>query len=280
MPAELSTQSHAEYCADQVRSYDYHRYFAAALAPAGVRRGLFALYAFNLEIAATRERVSEALLGQIRLQWWKETLDGIYGGSVRNHAVAEEIAHAVDTFGLARAGFDRMIDGRMFDLEDEPPEDAAALSNYVSATSGALIRLAVDICGHRDRGDDAEAVGLYWGLTGLLRAAAHHARQNRVYLPKDFLRSANVTREAVIEGKAGAAGNAAFEALAQFAGETGAAGLRFPKTARPAVSYAAVAAPYLGRLARAGYDVYADGLELTRFGGQLRILRSALSGRL
>jgi NADH dehydrogenase [ubiquinone] 1 alpha subcomplex assembly factor 6 len=280
MPAEPSSQSHAEYCADQVRSYDYHRYFAATLAPGTVRRGLFALYAFNLEIAATRERVSEALLGQIRLQWWRETLDGIYAGTVRNHAVAEEIAHAVDAFGLARTCFDRMIDGRMFDLEDESPEDAGALSNYVSATSGALTRLAMDICGHSDRGDDAETVGLYWGLTGLLRASPHHARQNRVYLPKDMLRSAGVTREAVIEGKAGAAGGVAFTALAGLADGTGAGGIGFPKTARPAVAYAAIAAPYLRRLKRAGYDVYADGLELSRFGGQIRILRSALTGRL
>lgn len=280
MPAELSSQSHAEYCADQARSYDYHRYFAATFAPDAVRRGLFALYAFNLEIAATRERVSEALLGRIRLQWWRDTLDGIFAGTVRNHAVAEEIAHAVEAFGLARSGFDRMIDGRMFDLEDEPPEDANALSNYVSATSGALTRLAMDICGHRDRGEDAETVGLYWGLTGLLRASPHHARQNRVYLPKDILRSAGITREAVIEGKAGAAGRTAFRALAGFADETGAGGMRFPKRARPGVAYAAVAAPYLRRLERAGYDVYADGLELSRFGGQIRILRGALSGRL
>lgn len=280
MPAEPPSQSHAEYCADQVRSYDYHRYFAATFAPGAVRRGLFALYAFNLEIAATRERVSEALLGQIRLQWWRETLDGIYGGTIRNHAVAEEIAHAAETFGLARTCFDRMIDGRMFDLEDEPPEDAGALNNYVAATSGALTRLAMDICGHRDRGDDAETVGLYWGLTGLLRASPHHARQNRVYLPKDILRSAGITRESVIEGKAGVAGCPAFGALAGLADETGAKGMRFPKSARPAVAYAAIAAPYLRRLERAGYDVYADGLELSRFGGQLHILRSALSGRL
>ena len=47
------------YCAGQVRAYDYDRYFSAAFAPAETRRGLFALYAFNIEIASARERVSK-----------------------------------------------------------------------------------------------------------------------------------------------------------------------------------------------------------------------------
>ena len=78
MSSEAQPQSNADYCADQVREYDYHRYFAATFAPGDVRRGLIALYAFNLEIASVRERVSEAILGQMRLQWWRDTIGEIY----------------------------------------------------------------------------------------------------------------------------------------------------------------------------------------------------------
>ena len=37
---------------------------------------LFALYAFNLEIARVREPVSEPMPGEIRLQWWRDALVG------------------------------------------------------------------------------------------------------------------------------------------------------------------------------------------------------------
>jgi len=280
MPPENQSPSHKDYCTDQVRLYDYHRYFAAAFAPEDIRRALMALYAFNLEIAATRERVSEALLGQMRLQWWRETIGGIYNGTVRNHAVAEEIARAVEACDLLQDGFERMIDGRMFDLEEEPPEDINALTNYVSATSGALTRLAMDICGQNDHGDDAEIVGRYWGIAGLLRAFPHHAAQRRIFVPKDILRTQNISVEDLIERKSGVDGSLAFNALAGLAEKTEAGRLRFPKSARPAIAYAAIAGSYLRRLKHAGFDVYAKRLEPSRSGAQLRILRSALTGRL
>ena len=65
----MSSEKDQQYCAAQVRDYDYQRYFAAAFAPLDARRALYALYAFNLEIASTRERVSETLIGEMRLQW-------------------------------------------------------------------------------------------------------------------------------------------------------------------------------------------------------------------
>jgi len=280
MPSEPTPQSHSDYCADQVRYYDYCRYFAATCAPATVRRGLLALYAFNLEIAVTRERVSEALIGQMRLQWWRDTLDGIYDGNVRSHAIAAEIAFAIDAFGLSRDQFDRIIDGRQFDLEDEPPEDAGALLNYVSATSGALTCLAAKICGLQDWDEQAETVGRIWGLTGLLRAFPHHAAQRRVYIPKDILRLASVTADDLVERKPDVNSAAAFEGLAVLARDAVANGVRCPRAVRPAVAHVALVRPYLKRLLRRGYDVYADGLEPTRFGAQMRILRSSFTGRI
>jgi NADH dehydrogenase [ubiquinone] 1 alpha subcomplex assembly factor 6 len=282
MPTERKPQSHSDYCADQVRLYDYYRYFSATCAPEPVRRGLMALYAFNLEIAATRERVSEALIGQMRLQWWRDTLDGIYDGNVRDHAVAAEIAYAIDVFNLSRGVFERIIDGRLFDLEDEPPEDTGALMNYVSATSGALTCLAAKICGLNDWDDQADSAGCIWGLTGLLRAFPHHAVQRRVYIPKDMLRAAGVTADDLIEQKPDVNAAAAFEALAGVALEAAAAaaGMRCPKAVRPAVAHVSIRGSYLSRLKRAGYDVYADGLEPTRFGAQTRILRSMASGKI
>tara|TARA_R110000868_G_scaffold2764_7_gene19172 strand:+ start:347 stop:1198 length:852 start_codon:yes stop_codon:yes gene_type:complete len=279
MPPQHKTESHRDYCADQVRRYDYHRYFSATLASEDVRRGLLALYAFNLEIAATRERVSEALLGQMRLQWWRETLDGIYGGTVRNHAVVSELARAVEAADLPRDGFDRMIDGRLFDLEDEPPEDANALTNYVSATSGELTRLAMIICGRRDLAGIADAAGRLWGVTGLLRALPHHARQRRIYIPRTILRAENVSPEDVIERTRGKDMTPAFRTLAGMATTSGTDDLRFPRTVGPAVSYIGIARPYLRRLERAGYDVFDNRLEPSRFAAQMRILRSAVSGK-
>lgn len=279
MTSSESSETRVAYCAAQVRTYDYHRYFAATFAPAPVRRGLFALYAFNLEIAATRERVSEALLGQMRLQWWRDTIEQIYAGDVRNHAVVAELAHAVETFDLPRAGLDRMIDGRQFDLEEEAPEDMNALKNYAAATSGALTGLAAEICDVRDLAEEMDAAGAFWGLVGLLRALPHQAAQRRIYLPKDQLRAENIAPEDIVERKTGTRiapvlGKIADTAETLFPQNTG-----YDKQLRPALAYMAIARPYLRRLRRQTFDVYAKGLEPSRFAAQLSILRCAMTGR-
>lgn len=279
MSPESPSLSNVEYCAGQVREYDYHRYFSATFAPPDMRRGLIALYAFNLEIASVRERVSEALLGQMRLQWWRDTIDEIYGGTVRNHAVVAEIAWTIGTFDLPREDLGRMIDARMFDLEEAPPEDSAALLDYASATSGQLAATAALICRESGIATDARVVGACWGLTGLLRALPHHAAQRRVYLPKDILRECGLLPDDVIERRNPSALKDAAAAIAALIGRSKAGPVDVPGPARPAVAYSAVSALYLRKLERAGFDVYAEGLEPSRFRGQLAIIRSKMTGK-
>src|SRR5436309_10149749 len=91
-----------------VRRHDRDRYQTALFAPAGKREALLALYAFNYEIARVRETVTEPMLGQIRLQWWREVLDAAYvGRSPRNHPVVLPLSTAIHEFGLTREPFDR-----------------------------------------------------------------------------------------------------------------------------------------------------------------------------
>ena len=66
----------ANRLAASVRSADPDRYFSALFAPAGSRPFLFALYAFNAEVARVAETVREPMLGAIRLEWWRETAEG------------------------------------------------------------------------------------------------------------------------------------------------------------------------------------------------------------
>src|SRR3546814_9275649 len=75
------------------------------------------LYAFNYEVAKTAEVVSEPMIGQIRLQWWRESLAGIYEGRARQHEVVQPLARAVTARALPRALLETIIDAREFDLD-------------------------------------------------------------------------------------------------------------------------------------------------------------------
>jgi phytoene synthase len=82
----------ASRLAQSVRAADPDRYFSALFAPAPLRAHLFALYAFNHEVARIAETVREPMLGAIRLEWWRETLEYAAKGQPRNHDVARGLA--------------------------------------------------------------------------------------------------------------------------------------------------------------------------------------------
>lgn len=74
-----------------VRRHDPDRFLCALFAPAGAREALFTLYAFNHELARAREAAREPTLALIRLQWWREVVEG----TRKRHEVAEPLADAI-----------------------------------------------------------------------------------------------------------------------------------------------------------------------------------------
>ncbi len=172
-------------CAAAVRRADPDRYFSALFAPAERRLHLFALYAFNHELAHVGESVREPMIGEIRLQWWRETLDGARAGHPRPHDVALALAATFASMALPPDLFDAMIDVRAFDFSDGTFADDAARDAYLDETSGNLMRLAARILGEGRFDDLAREAGIAYGLAGLLRSRAVHAARRKIFLPDD-----------------------------------------------------------------------------------------------
>jgi len=243
------------------RRYDHERFLASLFMPADRRPAVWALLAFNLEIARVREAVSQPVIGQIRLQWWRDAIDEIYTGKPpRRHEVVEPLAAAIEAHRLTRTHFDTLIDGREFDLGDEPPESLAALERYVEKTSSRLIDLQLEILGVEAPAafEAARHVGIAWGLIGLLRALPFHAAQSRSYLPADLTAAAGIDRDGLLAGRMSAA--AAVKPLADRAAEHLAAAARLradiPRRAVPALLIARTARLHLHRLRRVAHDPF------------------------
>lgn len=172
-------------CAAEVRRGDPERYLAVLCVPATRREDLFALYAFKLAVARTRDVVSEPLIGEMRLQWWRDAIAAIHEGRPTAQPVVEALGAAIRCHGLVHPSFEALIDARAFDLADEPPEDERVLESYAEACSAPLARLTLEILGASGSDAVCEAgrhVGIAWALTGLLRAVPAHGFAGRRYL--------------------------------------------------------------------------------------------------
>jgi phytoene synthase len=267
--------------ASHVRHSDPDRYFAALFAPAPLRAHLFALYAFNHELARVAESVREPMLGEIRLAWWRETLEGAQAGNPRNHDVARALAVVLKAHDLPQALLDALIEARHFDISDTMFPDLAALEAYADTTSGSVMRLAARILGAGEASDAlARSAGLAYGLTGLLRAVPHHALRKKLYLPRDLLESERLDPETVFAGHASDALSRVVYAVALRARRhfADARDMRLPKQAAAAFLPAALVPLYLRRLARAGFDPFRL-TDVTIHRRQMRLLSASVRGR-
>lgn len=270
----VANEGARDYCRAAVRRGDRDRYLAALFAPGDRRDDLLVLAAFNLEIARAREQVREPMLGLIRLQWWRETLDPIFaGGTVRKHPVAEALADTIERYGLPREPFDRMIAARESDMEPIPNRDSAALETYARETSAPLFLLmAIVLMGASDaaaaeRMAALTDAGTGYALTGLLRALPFHAAAARIYLPRDRIEAALLTEQDMARRDPSAARAAIVKEIATsaraFLDRARPVLKTLPAAAAPLRLSCALARWHLDRLEAAGYEPHAPSVQST-----------------
>jgi phytoene synthase len=268
---------------DLVRRGDPDRYFSALFASADRRPHLLALYAFNVEIARVADTVREPMMGEIRLQWWRDTLEQARAGKPRRHDVAEALAETLRAADLPQALFDTMIDARAFDSSPGTFADFAALETYADQTSGTFMRLAARVLGAGDGCDAlAREAGIAYGLTGLLRTLPFHTARRKLYLPAGLLGILNISDEDVFAQHDGQKLKAAINQTAIHARDryNAARAMARPKQALAAFLPATLVPLYLRRVTRRWFDPFHHAADVPIHRRQLALLGASVRGRI
>ena len=192
------------HCEQLVREGDKDRFFATLFAPEKYRRALFALYAFNLEVARVREIAREPMPGEVRLQWWADVLSGAGRGEVAANPIAVALREVVVRYRLPPRMLADLIEARRFDLYDEPMASLAALELYAEKTSSAIIDLAARILSDGRNpaiSKLAQNAGIAYAITGLLRSFPIHAAHRQLYVPLEVLQRHHAQTEDVFAAK-------------------------------------------------------------------------------
>lgn len=134
--------------ADLVQRADPDRFLSAMAAPPDARAVLFPIYAFNIEISRAPWVTQEPMIAEMRLQWWRDALDGIYAGTPSKVlGVAELLSALLVGQHWTRSLTEGMIDARRWDIGREGFADAGALWDHIDRTNGHLMWLAARLLG-------------------------------------------------------------------------------------------------------------------------------------
>lgn len=270
-------------CLEAVRTHDHDRFLTLLFAPPAKRPALIALYAFNIEIARIAELVTEPMMGHIRLQWWRETLEGIPHGETRGHAAAEALLEAG---GIPFGKLQALVDARERDLSEDAFPDKGSLETYAEETSSGLMSAAAEILsGETAAGVAADAIrhaGIAYALTGILRALPVHASQGRLLLPADILGRHEVDPHDVLAGRMTEALRLSMEEVAEAAQRhlSAARHAPFDPALLPALLPASLCDRYLDLMSARGFDPFRHPVDVPAFRRQLRLLQRRLLKRI
>ncbi|MGH6702965.1 MAG: phytoene/squalene synthase family protein [Bradyrhizobium sp.] len=192
-----------EFCAGLVRTHDFARYAATLFVPAALRRGLLALYAFNVEISRIRDQVTQPLPGEIRLQWWSDMLAGAAHGGGEGNPVAAELLLTVRTWDLPVERLSRLLEEHQFDLYNDPMPTLSALEGYLNETSAVLFALAAQMAGWQSGEIEhlARHAGLAQGIAQVVAALPRDASRRRLFVPLQLLESHDSAIEELFAGR-------------------------------------------------------------------------------
>jgi phytoene synthase len=152
-----------EHCRRLVAEFDKERYWASLYAPADRRDALYALYAFDHEIARVPAVAREPIAGEIRMQWWREVIERKRDGEAAANPVAAALLDVVAQYDLPAGKLIGLIDahgGRFYD------DETGELEAFADAVHGAIIVLAAQVLGAQGEAIDH---------------IAHHAGAARAY---------------------------------------------------------------------------------------------------
>jgi phytoene synthase len=250
---------------------------------------LLSLYAFNAEIAGVRDRIHEALPGEVRLQWWRDVIaadDGAAGDkNGAGHPLAEALVGTIAAYSLPRQAFDNYLEARIFDLYDDPMPSRADLEGYCGETASALIQLAALTVDPQNAPRFAELAGhagCAQAIAGLLLLLPRHRARGQCFVPADILAAAGSSPEEFLAGDGGQSANRVVAAMVALAREhlavfsKGAPSL--PPSLRPAFLPLALTGAYLDRIERLGAAALVRTPRLPLWQRHWLIFRHAMKG--
>ncbi|MFM2421639.1 MAG: hypothetical protein RL291_169, partial [Pseudomonadota bacterium] len=276
--------------ADVAKIHEPDRYASALLVSNEAQRdGLLAIAAFAAELRRIPLAVKEPMMGEIRLQWWRDAIAAPTPASPEHaegaaaHPVAAALLKAAAKFNLPSALLAAMTEARSFDLYPDTMPDEATLDAYLMKTEGIVFDLSARVLGQSSPSQSLlTTASRAYGLSRLAMELPHALARGRLPLPAPRLEACGIDIDALLRGEHSTAVDKLRDSLlndvrtAYDAAKPQVAAL--PRDARAAFLPLALVPSSIKRLEASGNAWLSQPPVLTPFGRYWRLWRAYRSG--
>lgn len=257
---------------------DTNFYYSFLVLPAEKRRAIVAVWDFCRAVDDAVDEAADEGAARAEIARWRRELAACFEGGSPETSQGRELAPLVANFHLPRASFDALVEGVEMDIGARRYETFADLYEYCIRVASAVGLICLEIFGYRNprARQYATDLGVALQLTNILRDVPEDLARGRVYIPQEDLRRHGCTdddlsREVRQAGRG--VQSAAVQAVLKQQADRAcqyyrqAAAVLPHEDARQLVAAEIMGAIYrtiLGRIERAGYDVFTRTIRIPR----------------
>jgi phytoene synthase len=176
------------HCESIARRSNFYNGFR--LLPPAKRRALSAVYAFMRQCDDISDDDGSMPEKRQQFQNWRAQFEAVMRGEPTPHAILPAFGHTVQRFKIPVEYFHKLIDGTEMDLTTTRYSTFDELYDYCFHVASIVGLVCLHIFGFRQERAKtcAEACGIAFQLTNILRDIKEDLQRDRIYLPLEDLR--------------------------------------------------------------------------------------------
>jgi phytoene synthase len=193
-----------EYCRHVAKTQARNFYYSFTVLPPEKKAAMCAIYAFMRYCDDITDGDSQSADMQARLDEWRKALDRTFDGNYGDSLILPAFHDVTIKYRIPSRFFYDVIDGAEMDLSLSRYETFDDLRQYCYKVAGVVGFVCIHVWGFTG-GDDiyipAEACGLAFQLTNILRDVREDAKRGRIYLPLEDIRRFGLTEADILQEK-------------------------------------------------------------------------------
>lgn len=217
-PPERLTESY-RHCAHVAKTQARNFYYSFVTLPPDRKAAMCAIYAFMRYSDDVSDEAAADVSKADEMRMWRAALERAFAGDYGDSLILPAFHDTVLRYHIPARYFHELIDGTEMDLIQNRYETWDDLRLYCHRVASVVGLVCIHVWGFEEANGkalrSAEACGLAFQLTNILRDIKEDAERNRIYLPQEDLRRFGVTEEDLKQGRV----NDSFRALMRFEAE-------------------------------------------------------------
>ena len=199
----VSLEESYRLCCRIARRTAKNFYYSFLVMPRAKRRAMCAIYAFmrrSDDIADSAANPAVALEG---LRQWRAQVDAALSGGDAADPILPALTDTVRRYRIPQHHFHELLDGTEMDQTRTRYETFEDLYRYCYRVASAVGLIVLPVFGYADKAAlaPAEACGIAFQLTNILRDVKEDARLGRIYLPLEDLRRFGVSEDDMMNSR-------------------------------------------------------------------------------